>query len=163
MPGVHDRPGGCGALRGPVSRREVHPIPKLGLPPKKPRKGMKRSRIRQKPVEFDPERDALRRRVITRDRECVLLALDPNHRSRCTGGSDVHELRKRSAGGSIYDDRNCVFVCNAGNTVDIEGYPDWAHALGLVCRRGETLEDCWLRMAAARRGEVDLSGIRRPS
>lgn len=116
----------------------------------------------QKSLDLDECREAVRRVVLARDRGCVIRRLDPVHH-RCIGGEDVHELRKRSQGGDICDPFNCVTTCAVGNRNHIEDYPDWAHAIGLVCRAGDTLEDCRLRREAAMRGEVDLSDVRCPA
>ena len=55
----------------------------------------------------------------------------------CRGYAEgCHELRKRSAGGSLTDPANLLASCNACN-VWIEDHPTLAHRLGLVVRRGD--------------------------
>lgn len=54
----------------------------------------------------------------------------------CTGaGQDVHEIRARSAGGSITDPENALHLCRHCHTYTIE-HANAARALGLVAPRG---------------------------
>ena len=106
------------------------------------------------------ERRAVVAAALARDRGCVVRELDPAH--RCMGDLVGHELLKRSQGGDPYDLSVIVIACALSN-VQIEDFPAWAHALGLVARRGETVSDCWAKMAHVRRHGADLSGIRVPN
>jgi len=48
----------------------------------------------------------------------------------------LHELRKRSAGGSLVNPANLRPACNSCNGW-VEDHPKEAHQLGLVCREGD--------------------------
>ena len=73
----------------------------------------------------------IRRQQLTYDR-CTRLA------------TQVHELKKRSAGGSLVDRRNLLTSCSYCNFyVEIE--PDICWQAGLVIRHGETYQDAELR------------------
>lgn len=75
------------------------------------------------------ERDAVRRTVHERDRNCQAALLAPGP---CSGPHDVHELVRRSqwADGQ-YKAENCVLVCRAHHEW-IGGHPAEAHRLGLL-------------------------------
>lgn len=62
----------------------------------------------------------------------------------CAGPWTPHHRRKASHGGA-YDLENLVTLC-AGHNGWVEDHPIEAHALGLVCREGETLAQCDERM-----------------
>ena len=99
------------------------------------------------------KRSSKRQSVMTNDRVPLIQALveagygceicpvleyhgcdDFNH---CTGKIDgLHELRKRSAGGSLVNRNNLVPACNYGNGW-IEDNPLLAHEFGLVVREGD--------------------------
>jgi hypothetical protein len=90
---------------------------------------------------------AVRNRVFARDGGC-LLAGRPDA-GRCVGRLTFHHLRKAGQGGP-YTARNGVALCAGHNdwieTAQGQG-PAWL--MGLWCRRGETLNQCWRRLAAA--------------
>lgn len=65
---------------------------------------------------------------------------------RCYGPLTPHRLKKGSAGGG-YTVENVVAACARMNDW-IEDHPDEAHAMGLVVRQGETVEEAWRRMQA---------------
>lgn len=73
------------------------------------------------------------------------LAVLPDH--KCSGPLTPHHLKKASQGGK-WTAANIVALC-AGANRWVEDYPRRAWQLGLVCRRGERLSDCWSRMSAA--------------
>lgn len=55
----------------------------------------------------------------------------------CTGWADaLHELKKRSQGGSLTDPNNAVPCCNRCNS-KIEDHPDEAHRRGFVVKSWE--------------------------
>lgn len=56
----------------------------------------------------------------------------------------LHELRKRSAGGSLVNRDNLVPACNYGNSW-VEDNPALAHEWGLVVREGDP---DWVRLGA---------------
>lgn len=59
----------------------------------------------------------------------------------CNGQIEgMHELRKRSSGGSLTNRNNLVPACNWSNGW-IENNPTTAHTLGLVVREGDPLWD----------------------
>lgn len=95
------------------------------------------------------DRRVVREQVFRRDGwRCQLLTLDAGH--RCTGTPlTPHHLEKSWKGGP-YAEANLVTLCAGGNTW-VEDHPDDAWELGLVVRTGETAEQAWARMAAARR------------
>lgn len=56
---------------------------------------------------------------------------------RCEGrATTLHELRKRSQGGSILAPGNCIPSCGFCNGI-IEDYPAEAHRRGFVLRAGD--------------------------
>lgn len=129
-------------------RARSKPLRRRGKGPTRDRVPIRRGKgLRSKrlsPIER-AERVAVREFVARRDGHCVLAGY-PYHVS-CFGPSTPHHLRKASQGGG-YDRVNIVALCAAGNTW-VEDNPDAAHALGLVVRRGDTLDDAWDRLAAA--------------
>lgn len=95
------------------------------------------------------ERFIIRGFVFARDGHRCLLAgreAGPLTHSRCSEPS-VHHLRKSAQGGE-YQPWNLVTLCTWANGA-IEDHPDEAWRIGLVCRRGETLPECYERMAVA--------------
>lgn len=69
----------------------------------------------------------------------------------CVGVNTFHHIKKASAGGG-WSLLGGVTLCSRHNGW-VEDFPLAAHHLGLVCRNGDTLAECWERMAAA--GLVD--------
>lgn len=67
--------------------------------------------------------------------------------ARCLPGLTVHHLLKASQGGK-YVSENLVTLCAPCNSA-VEDHPRLFHTLGLVCRRGETLEECWAKLRSA--------------
>lgn len=111
------------------------------------------------PAEREARHDVVRQ-ALARDKGCLAKA-DPLH--SCAGTGLVgHELRKRSQKRDAHlDVDNVVIVCALANGL-VEDFPDWGHALGLVARHGETIDDARARNARAAAGLVDWEGIRRP-
>ncbi len=68
-----------------------------------------------------------------------IRAIKPDH-PKCKPATCLHELKKRSAGGSITDPRNLLRSCIFCNGY-IEDWPDLAWQAGLVVRFGETVDD----------------------
>ena len=62
--------------------------------------------------------------------------------------SGIHELRKRSAGGSLTLLANLLPACSHCNQF-VEREPEIAHSLGLVCRPGDPT---WFMLGADRGG-----------
>lgn len=92
-------------------------------------------------------RAEVREQVAIRDRGvCRLSLLSSSH--HCAGGPETHELRKASADSGTYTLANCVLTCSAANAW-VEDFPDQAHALGLVVRNGETVDDALDRQRKA--------------
>jgi len=109
------------------------------MPPRS--KPMKRVAMKADRKGLTDEQRAIRQAVFDRDGGCIV------HRPRCTGRATVHHLVKAGQGG-LYRQENLVTLCVTMNEW-VEDHPDEAWALGLVCRRGETLAETWLRMAEA--------------
>lgn len=65
----------------------------------------------------------------------VICRVDPDHRCWSQPGGR-HEIRKRSAGGSVTDPANLRWACNPCNGW-VEDNPDSAHRLRLVARPGD--------------------------
>ena len=112
-------------------------------------KPMKRSRINPvsaKRRETAADRDLVREAVFARDNyRCVLR--DWHHSALVhTSVLTVHHIKKTSARGP-YEVANLVSLCASCNDW-VEMEPTAAHALGLVCRNGDTLDECWARMRA---------------
>lgn len=133
--------------RSPIQRKTPLPAPSAPLK----RSALKAARSRIKPVsnkraaEKD-ERAAVRMAVFSRDdRRCILAR--SHDLGPCWGDLSVHHLQKASALGP-YTEPNLVTLCVGCNEA-VESHPDAAHALGLVCRNGDSLDDCWQRMRAA--------------
>lgn len=110
---------------------------------------MKRTRLRpkQRPAEEIAERARVRADVFARDGHRCLLAARRDVPA-CSGTLTPHHLRKSGQGGS-YTLRNLVSLCSFHNDSWVESHPDAAWALGLVCRNGDTLLECWDRLRAA--------------
>lgn len=69
-----------------------------------------------------------------------IRAVKPEYQ-KCLGEADcLHELKKRSAGGSITDPDNLIRSCWVCNQ-EVEDWPDIAWQAGLVVRFGETVDD----------------------
>ncbi|HEX7277895.1 MAG TPA: HNH endonuclease [Acidimicrobiales bacterium] len=94
-----------------------------------------------------PQRDLVRAEVFERDGyRCLLYGrrdVPP-----CLGRLTVHHLRKSGQGGP-YTPSNLVTLCSSHNDGFVEDQPDAAWELGLVCRNGETVDECWNRLRAA--------------
>ena len=59
----------------------------------------------------------------------------------CTGrATTVHEIKKRSRGGSTTDKRNCLSACQSCNEA-VENFPIEAHARGFAAHSWENVED----------------------
>lgn len=110
---------------------------------------MKRSRINprsQKTIDAAPFHDIVRAEVFARDgHQCRLGGWGTGH--YCSPNLSVHHLLKSSACGR-YEQRNLLTLCIRCNSW-VEDHPVTAHDLGLVCRRGDTLLECWERLVAA--------------
>jgi hypothetical protein len=65
--------------------------------------------------------------------QCSIPPMGITYWGECYGEVNGHELRKRSAGGSITDPENVVLLCNHHNQM-VENRPIEARALGLVVR-----------------------------
>lgn len=95
------------------------------------------------------ERFVVRAFVFARDgHRCVLAGREagPLTHPRCSEPS-VHHLRKSAQGGE-YQPENLISLCTWANGA-VEDHPDEAWRLGLVCRNGEELADCYERMLDA--------------
>lgn len=100
---------------------------------------------RRTPQEF-ADRVRIRATVYARDGE--RCRLDGHEGHECQSSLlTVHHLLKASQGGP-YSVDNLVTLCAEANDW-VEDNPDAAHSVGLVCRRGETVEDCWVQMRKA--------------
>lgn len=100
-------------------------------------------------------RRIVRLAVIARDRVCLLGPLLGE--DRCSGDLTFHHLRKRSQGGGWTLD-NGVALCAKMNAW-VEDFPLEAWRMGLVCRRGESLEACWERMRITGLLSYDPNGV----
>lgn len=110
---------------------------------------MKRTRIKprsDKAIAAAPLHDLVRAEVFARDGwRCLMAARKASH--TCQGVLTVHHLLKASQGGR-YELLNLVSLCAGANSW-VEDWPVVAHDLGLVCRRGDTIEECWSKLRAA--------------
>lgn len=110
---------------------------------------MKRKRIHPKPM--DPavvaEHETVRAAVFARDGYRCLLA-GRRDVPACFGINTPHHLRKSGQGGP-YVVENLVTLCLSHNDTWVEGHGDAAWALGLLCRNGDSLDECWERLRNA--------------
>lgn len=90
------------------------------------------------------ERVPLTKEMLADDPWCELAVkirrVDPSWASCARSAIGLHELLKRSQGGSLTDPENVLRACGPCNSY-CEDNPDRAWAAGLVVRRGETLDD----------------------
>lgn len=95
------------------------------------------SPVSNKRVAENRERDRIRFDVIERSRgrceaSAVIARVDPVAASNCLGrGSEMHELKKRSRGGSITDPANIVWICRPCHEWT-EAEPETALRVGLL-------------------------------
>jgi hypothetical protein len=93
---------------------------------------------------YRQERVPLVKEMLAENPNCELFnrirRVDPGYRSCHRHAIGLHELKKRSAGGSITDRDNVLRCCGPCNSF-IEDSPDLAWRCGLVMRRGDTIED----------------------
>lgn len=113
---------------------------------------MKKTRLKprsQKTIDAAPLHELVRNAVFVRDgHRCILLGSRVSGVPDCSGDlCTPHHLKKTSQGGR-YENTNLVTLCQGHNSW-VEDFPIMAHDLGLVCRRGDTIEECWDRMRAA--------------
>jgi hypothetical protein len=110
---------------------------------------MKRTRIAPRSRGFAVavfEHEAIRAAVFERDGYRCLLGAS-SRAVRCVGRLTPHHLRKAGQGGP-YAAENLVSLCEGCNGW-VEDFPTTAYVLGLVCRAGDTLDECWERMRTA--------------
>ena len=85
-------------------------------------------------LRFD-EREHVRLAVIARDRSCIAILAGAPGRCASPDGNrhplEVHEIKTRGRGGSIYSTTNCIAVCQRHHDW-ITGNPEDAYGLGLV-------------------------------
>lgn len=100
---------------------------------------------------YRAERVPLVREMLAEDPNCELFnrirRVDPTYRDCQRRAIGLHELKKRSAGGSITDRDNLLRCCGPCNSA-VEDNPDMAWRCGLVMRHGESIADVrrrWLR------------------
>jgi 5-methylcytosine-specific restriction endonuclease McrA len=117
---------------------------------KKPRKPLKRSPLKRstKPIaqksekrkEADIDRRAFVASMLSDYPYCVACPVFAKHDGLVTytrrPSQDVHELKRRSQGGSVVDRDNCIAVCRKCHT-RIGNYPQLAFDLGLAKRSWE--------------------------
>lgn len=115
----------------------------------KPRKPLKRSPLKRslKPLRQKSEKrlvaDVLRRAFVAtmldKYPHCVACSVFAKHDGLVTyvrrPSQDIHELVRRSQGGSVIDEDNCIAVCRPCHT-RIGNYPQLAFDLGLARRSG---------------------------
>lgn len=112
----------------------------------KPRQPLKRTAFKAKRRKESSTDAGVRAFVKARDGGCVLRGrLDSP--LWCSGDRTFGHLRKSGQGGKYTRD-NGVCQCSV-HQVEIEDRPLWAHDLGLVCRAGDSLAECWEKMRAA--------------
>lgn len=98
-------------------------------------------------IEAAPEHAEIRLAVFDRDGfRCLLTGR--RDVPRCFGHLTVHHLLKAGQGGAYTLD-GLVTLCSSHNDGFVEDHPLAAWALGLVCRSGDTLDECWTRLRAA--------------
>ena len=110
---------------------------------------LKRSRLRPfsvKKAALNATKAPIREAVFRRDGGCVLQPMAwRTSMPECFGGPTPHHLRKEKQGGE-YVESNLVTLCAGHNDWVESGQPTLAWEMGLVCRAGDTLSDCWQRM-----------------
>lgn len=112
---------------------------------------MKRTRLKprsKRSIQADLSKAVIREAVFLRDGYCCIMSVGVPGAPGCSGPLTPHHLRKASQGGA-YEMENLVTLCSGHNTW-VEDNPWSAHRLGLVCRNGETLDECWDKLRAAR-------------
>ncbi len=124
----------------------------MGLKRSKPMKrggGLQRSgriRRRSKKTErfYRDERVPLTKRMLEDDTFCELgrawVLVDPTYSDCQLHAIGLHELRKRSAGGSLTNPANLRRTCGPCNS-RVEDSPDLAHEAGIVVRRDDPSYD----------------------
>ncbi len=101
-----------------------------------------------KKIASDALKPAVRESLWCRDGgQCALSLCRIDGVPSCFGGPTPHHIRKDGQGGE-YNLANLVTLC-AGHNDWVECDPILAWMLGLVCRSGEVLDECWGRMRAA--------------
>lgn len=113
---------------------------------------MKRTDLRPKSAKkakADRLKPPIRAALYKRDGGCVLAGAELVHDRvpPCFGGPTPHHMRKEKHGGD-YNLANLVTLC-AGHNDWVETEPILSWKLGLVCRSGEILDECWRKMRAA--------------
>lgn len=100
---------------------------------------------------YREERIPLVKEMLGENPNCELFnrirRVDPKYRDCTRKAIGLHELKKRSATGSITDRDNLLRCCAPCNSF-CEDFPDLAWRCGLVMRHGETIADLrrrWLR------------------
>lgn len=108
-------------------------------PLKRSSSGLKRGsklkhRSKKKEAEY-VERRALVAKMLNERRYCEACPVFAKHDNVVTyirkGSVDIHELVRRSQGGSILDESNCMAVCRECH-MRIGNYPELAFQLGLA-------------------------------
>ncbi len=92
------------------------------------------------------ERIPLIKAMISSGRKCeispLLVSAGVDEARWCRGKIEgLHELRKRSSGGSLSNTDNLIPACNLCNGL-VESFPKEAHSVGLVVRPGDPNYDC---------------------
>lgn len=98
------------------------------------RTGFKRKRSKKREAEYVERRQLVERMLGERPycEACPVFAKHDNVVTYIRRGSvDIHELVRRSQGGSILDESNCIAVCRECHT-RIGNYPELAFQLGLA-------------------------------
>lgn len=103
-----------------------------------------RSRLNQRSAKtarvYREERVPLVKEMLDEDPYCEMArrirTVDPTWRSCTLYAIGLHELRKRSQGGSITDRSNVLRTCGPCNSW-VEDRPTLAHQAGLVIRAGD--------------------------
>ncbi len=99
-------------------------------------------------IKADALKPAIRALLWNRDGgRCALVGCRMDGVPQCFGGPTPHHIRKDGQGGE-YNLANLVTLC-VGHNDWVETAPILAWMLGLVCRSGEVLDECWDRMRAA--------------
>jgi hypothetical protein len=112
---------------------------------------VKRTRLKPrsaKKIAADKLKPAIRESLYRRDGgRCALAVTRHDGVPPCFGRWTPHHLRKDGQGGE-YNLVNLATLCAGHNDWVESGSPNLAHRLGLVCRNGDTLDECWERMRA---------------
>lgn len=119
-----------------MTKREVDPILKLPVKGAKKRQPIKPRATRR--ISEEAEYAALRRELLPLRREVWCAAMMPYDCGYdCTlWATELHHLRKRSAGGALTNPANVIPVCHDCNMA-IEDNPIRARQKGLVVREGD--------------------------